>query len=568
MGSSLLAHTRRRGIIWCAERGRRCWRSAVIVSALLASAQTSHAQDRAPSALEVLAGSELENYLRALQVAGAIKYHPWAIRGFSSRELRSMLPADTAQLPWRISDRGLRRNIAVSPLSLRSVFNSAFPYGGNDGAVWAGRGFTVSAAGGIRARMGPFSLTVAPVAFVAQNQGFRLLENGGVGAQSYNDGLFPGNVDRPQRFGDKAYGRVDLGASELRLDTRFVTFGAGTAPMWWGPAMEYPFVLGNNAAGIPHVFLGTGAPVNIWLGKAHARVTWGKLSQSDYSPVTGSDRYVTAGEAGRDRLMAGMVLVFIPRLAPNLELGLARFAHIAYRPDGMNGRFLRSPIPTFLKKGNYGDPEIETGNELAAFFARWVFPAAGFEIYAEHGQDDWFHDLRDLTQEPDHNRSYGLGFQKAFNRSRRNLGVLRGEIINYQMPPLGRDRPGQGFIYTHAQLRQGHTLRGQLLGSNAGVGAAAASILAWDRYSPAGRTTVAWRRIVRAHTGTFYLDGTTNEKATDVIHSLGAERSRGNSRFRYTLGAELVANFNRNFSNDVFNLNARAGLEWSPWSAR
>jgi len=262
--------------------------------------------------------------------------------------------------------------------------------------------------------------------------------------------------------------------------------------------------------------------------------------------------------------MTGIVLIFTPRPIPHLEVGFARFAHVAYRVDGINSDFIKSVWPTFLKKNVYGDSDVETGNELASFFARWAFPTAGFELYAEHGHDDWYHDLRDLTQEPEHNRSYAIGFQKTFARSARRMEVVRGELINYQMPPLGRDRPGQGTIYAHSPLRQGHTHRGQLLGSSAGVGSASASLLAWDRYAPAGRTTLSWRRNVRAHIGTFFLDGSTNDKSIDVIHSVGAERSRGNARLRYTVGIDLMANLNRNFQSDVFNFNARAGIEWSP----
>ncbi|MBA3580339.1 MAG: hypothetical protein H0W42_10185 [Gemmatimonadaceae bacterium] len=524
----------------------------------------SGAQDRAPAAVDFASGGELENYLRVLQISGKTAWYPWSLRSFSGRELQKLLPSDTASLPWRLSSAKLTSRVAVGSVDVRTVLNSAFPYGSNDGAVWAGRGLTTSASASVTARVGPVSLTLAPLAFIATNAAFPLLDNGQTGSLSYNDGLFADRVDHPQRFGDGPHGRGDPGASEIRLDTRFVTAGFGTAPMSWGPASSFPFLLGTNAAGFPHAFLGTGEPVNIWLGKTHVRAMWGKLSQSSYSPVTGSDNYLSDAEPGRDRLMTGIVLIFTPRPIPHLEVGVARFAHVANRVDGITSDFIKSVWPTFLKKNVYRDPDVETGNELASFFARWAFPTAGFELFAEHGHDDWYHDLRDLTQEPDHNRSYSIGFQKTFDRSARRLDVLRGELINYQMPPLGRDRPGQGFIYSHNFLRQGHTQRGQLLGSSAGVGSASASLLAWDRYAPSGRTTLSWRRTVRGHIGTFYLDGSTNDKSIDVIHSLGAERSRGNAKLRYTLGVDLMANLNRHFTSDVFNFNARAGMEWSP----
>ena len=524
------------------------------------------AQSRAPAATDVAAGSELENYLRLLQLAGATRSYPWTIRGFSARELARLLPADTAQVPWRLTEDRLRARFATGSLELNTVFNSAFPYGSNDGAVWAGRGLTASASMAVRMRAGPLSLTLAPVAFITSNGKFPLLENRETGSLAYNDGLFARYIDKPQRFGDGAYGRGDAGASEIRLDTRAVTLGFGNAPMTWGPAAEYPFLLGTNAPGFPHAFLGTGYPVDVRIGSVHARAVWGKLSQSAFSPVTGSDRFVSDSEPGRDRLMTALVLVFVPRIAPTLELGLARFLHLPYPADGIDGDFLRRVWPTFLKKNVTGEAveDVADENDLASIFARWAFPSVGFELYAEHGHDDWFHDLRDLTQEPDHNRSYLIGFQKVLRHSPARLSSIRGEIFNHQMPPLGRDRPGQGFVYTHAALPQGHTNRGQLLGANAGAGAAGASVLAWDRYSPAGRTTLTWRRIVRAHAGTFHENGVEVSRRTDVIHSLGAERSRGNASLRYTVGVDLLGNINRNFSSDVVSVSARAGIQWTP----
>lgn len=547
--------------------GIRVARLALITIALATvAAGPAAAQSRAPAGTDLLAGSELENYLRLLQLTGASRPYPWTIRGFSGRELERLLPADTAAVPWHLSADRLRARFAMGSLELSTVFNSRFPYGSNDGAVWAGRGLTASASMAVMMRAGPLSLTLAPVAFISSNGEFPLLDNGETGSLAYNDGLFARYIDKPQRFGDGAYGRGDIGASEIRLDTRAVTMGFGTAPMTWGPAVENPFLLGTNAPGFPHAFIGTGTPANIGIGALHARAVWGKLAQSSFSPVTGSDRFVSDTEPGRDRLMTALVLVFVPRLAPTLELGLARFLHLPYPADGIDGDLLRRAWPTFLKKSVTGEAieDVADENDLASIFARWAFPSVGFELYAEHGHDDWFHDLRDLTQEPDHNRSYLIGFQKVLRSSPGSLSSIRGEIFNHQMPPLGRDRPGQGFVYTHSALPQGHTNRGQLLGANAGAGAAGASVLAWDRYSPAGRTTLAWRRVVRAHAGTFHENGVEVSRRTDVIHSLGAERSRGSASLRYTVGVDLLGNINRNFSSDVVSVSARAGIQWTP----
>ena len=548
-------------------------RLTVAVTAVLVLPSSVEAQSQspvtAPSSLDVLAGSELEMYLRALQVAGLVKLHPWGIRSFSPREVTRLLQTDSGSGPWQLSTDRLVAQLTPGGMTLRTVLNSSYPHGANDGAVWAGRGLTVSASAGFTFRAGPLSIMAAPTAFVSQNASFSLLDNGQTGVLAYNDGLFPLSVDRPQRFGDDAYGRIDPGTSGIRVDTRFITAGLGTFPMLWGPATEHPFIVGTNAPAMPHFFIGTGAPVYIGIGHAHARLIWGRLAQSDYSPVTGSDRFLSDTTPGRARLAAGAALVFVPRGVPGLELGLTHFAHVPFRPEGMDSFFWRSAFPDVLfKKRLYatvGDSALaESKNELASLFARWVFPGAGFEIYGEHGHDDWYNDFRDLVQEPEHNRSYMIGFQKTFSGRAPVLSVLRGELMSHQMSHLARDRPGQGAVYTHFILRQGHTHRGQLLGASAGVGSAAGSLLAWDRYTATARTTFTWRRIVRAQRGNFAETGIRDPNASDVLHSLGAEHARPWRQFRLTAGLEVMREFNRNFGDDAGNVSALVMLTWLP----
>jgi hypothetical protein len=530
----------------------------------------SHSPAVAPLALDVLAGSELENYLRALQVAGLVQPYPWSIRSFSAREISKLLQTDSGTGAWRVSAQRLGNGIAPGGVYLRTTFNSAYPYGANDGAPWSGRGFTVSASAGFAAKLGPLSIAIAPVAFASENRRFPLLENGESGLLAFNDGLFPRSVDRPQRFGNEAYRRVDPGASGVRLDFRFATLGAGTFPMWWGPATEHPFVVGNNAAGIPHLFVGTGEPLNIGIGRLHARAVWGMLQQSAYSPVTGSDRYLSDSAPGRDRLMAGAVFTFVPRPFPGLEVGITHFAHVPYLPGRPGSFFWRSAWPEvlFFKKTLYDNAAdstlAENKNQLGSIFFRWVFPRTGFELYGEHGRDDWSWDFRDLVQEPDHNKAYMVGFQKTIRNRAAGLSLLRGELMNFELSRLARDRPGQGAIYTHFVMRQGHTHRGQLIGSGAGVGSAAGSVLAWDRYTPRTRSTVVWRRIIRAQRGNYAETGIDDPHGDDVLHSLGYEHARTWRQFRATAGIELMHELNRNFRNDAGNLNLVLMLSWLP----
>jgi hypothetical protein len=415
-------------------------------------------------------------------------------------------------------------------------------------------------------------VAIDPVAFRANNAAFDLLPNGRTGLQAFNKGgEFSDRVDLPQRFGNSPYSRIDPGNSSVRLDSRWVTFGVSTANEWIGPATEYPFLLGNNAPGFPHLFLGTGEPVNVWVGQIHTRLMWGKLYQSDYSPVTGPTHFAfdtatgTVISGGTTRLATSGELVFLPRGVSGLEVGVARFFHVPNAASEPNSAFWRKAIKVLFLKNELAEGDLGGfDNQLASIFFRWAFPRAGLEVFGERGFEDQLYDLRDLILNPDHEREYMLGFQKVLGTSPSQVDVLRGELVNYQEPTVARVR-GEGGIYVHNTLRQGHTNRGQLLGASPGAGWAAASTLSWTRYSAAARTTVTVRRIVRDQRGDFQVTGIVDPRSSDVIAAIGVERMRLGRRVDFGARFEAMQDFNRNFAKDVFNLNVQLTTRLHAW---
>jgi hypothetical protein len=517
----------------------------------------------------VMVGSEEENYLRYLQDAGLAALYPWSLREFSQKELATLaVKRESHPLSGKgdYRDYPSRFSIKVLPVNVVFRFNSAFPYGSNDGAVWAGRGLTSAMDLGFAFRAGPLSATFNPIAFRAENRPFPLQASGVPGANPYADPLFPTAIDRPQRFGASAYARVDPGESTVRIDLLGLAAGVSTANMGWGPMEIYPYIIGANAPGFPHAFVGTSSPVPIWIGKIHGRVYWGRLEQSAYSPVTGTSYYSSMLEAGTKRFISGAVATFEPRGFSGLELGAARFFHSIWPRTGIPRSYFTKPFQAILKNGlsssggflGGADPGAGDNQEASAF-ARWVFPSSGFELYGEYGREDHSANIRDIIQEPDHSRSYGLGFRKVFHRDSTRFSAIRFEMINYELPTLARHR-SEGGIYIHYVLRQGHTNLGQLIGSDAGVGSGAGATLAWDRFDSTGRLSVGWTRSIRAEDGTFYENGVPTSIARDILHVLCFERSR------YVLGGELsaklavVRDFNRYFAQDVWDLNSTVGF--------
>ena len=559
---------------------RRCAMAIAVFSPLigtLASAQVGqNSGDSFRS--EIFVGSLPENYLRYLQTMGLVRTYPWSSRAFSPRELDRLIPRDTAH-PWRDrfepgvrSFHGIRYDFVRPTTSLR--YNTGFAYGSNDGPIWAGRGLTSAIQAGVTARWGPASLTLAPMAFRAENNQFFIMPTGRPGAGAFANAQW-GGVDLPQRFGDNPYSQLDPGQSTLRVDLPIISFGASTANIGWGPGTEYPLLLGNNAAGFPHIFLGSSEPLDIFIGKIHANFMWGELAQSKFSNVTGPSTYVSVAEPGTKRFATGFVIVGQPRGMTGLEIGGARFFHSIWPRSGIPRSYFTKVFQPFLKKrlaaNRPNDVRFPLGfgqrgladNQLAEVFVRWVAPHSGFEVSAEYGRDDHNEDVRDLEQEPDHSRFYNIGMRKVFSLSSTSMTGVRFELINFQLPQLVRAPRGEGEIYIHGLIRQGHTYRGQLLGANVGVGAAAGSTLAVDHYTQTGRWTLSWVRDLSQEDSDFPRLGVREPRSMDVSHALGLDVTRLVRGCDVTAGLTFVRDFNRDFAADASNINATVGVRYN-----
>src|SRR5690606_11752958 len=116
---------------------------------------------------------------------------------------------------------------SLLPVEIRSAYNTARPWGFNDGAMWQGRGATLAASGGIAARWGRFSAAFRPMVLQNENRAFDLSPlpvRAGQSGFSYPTGTNL-SIDMPQRFGAEAYSTFDLGQSFVRGDFGPVAVG-------------------------------------------------------------------------------------------------------------------------------------------------------------------------------------------------------------------------------------------------------------------------------------------------------------------------------------------------------
>ncbi len=550
--------------------------AAVPAAAQAPSAPQGPSAPQAPSPLrgDVSVGSEAEAYLRALQLAGVAPVRAWSIRPAPLGDLDRWLPAAGVDHPWaQRHDMAARRDRPafeatwIMP-SLRSSYNSGFVWGANDGAVWQGRGINAWATGGVALRWGPLALRLQPVAFRAENRPVPLRPV--LPSVPTPFGFPDDRVDYPQRFGDWVYDGVDLGQSELRLDTRWLSLGASNANIGWGPGGTHNSILGPNAAGFPHVFGIARVPVPA-IARVNVHYFAGALRQSAWSPVTGSRDFVDLAQPGRRRVTTGVQLLLEPYALPGLELGVATMLHQPWRTgEAFSRSTLTQPFRSLYKRdleeGGAVPFEEEIVNQLATIHARWVFPAAGLELAGEYFRDDNSADLRDLLLEPESNGGFTVAVRKLLRRSGDRLLLARFELVNNTVQPLGQQRP-QGGTYMNGGIRQGHTQLGQLLGTAIAPGAFAGQTIGIDRWHRTGRWTIEYTRQQRELR--VPLDPQTLNlpapiffpDAFDVLHAIGGELVRFRGRYDWFAGATLVLNTNRDLLGATrTNLQLRTGI--------
>jgi hypothetical protein len=373
--------------------------------------------------------------------------------------------------------------LELLPIAVVGHNNSAYARLQHDGALWTGRGLSSAITAGVQLDWGPLSATLAPMAAHQTNEAFRTRPPTRSGFSEWIYTGHQGQIDWPQRFGVEPFQTLDPGQSQVSLRARGLAIGYGTENVWWGPAQRYPLMMGAGAPGVPSAFLGTHRPVDLRIASVEMELTWGVAEESDYFDFDpDNDR----------RLLAGLILVVQPHVARGLSLGVSRTYMSTLPPAGLGlGEFLRRPYRQ-VRENPVGDDPMGD-DQMFAIFARWAFPEAGFEAYVEWGREDHWADFGDFMREPDHSRALMAGFQKVFAGDRRWVRI-RGEGVVLGGANTFRAARGAQRWYTHSQVIQGHTHRGQLLGSVVGPGADA-QFLGADVFHRNGRVGFFLERV-------------------------------------------------------------------------
>ena len=449
---------------------------------------------------------------------------------------------------------GCARRYALLPVNVRAIHNSDYPLDTNNGALWAGRGWNVSAQAGAEIDLGYFSAAVYPTIAYQQNAEFAFAP----APEPYSEFAFPWHlIDWPQRQGDAAFWTFDPGQSYARVEAYGATLGVSTENLWLGPAQRMPLLMSNSAPGFPHAFLATAGPLETRIGSIDAQLFWGRAAESDYFDTD---------SLNDGRLIAGFSAVYEPVFARGLFLGINRMYLSHTSDDASIVDYMLSPYLDVRDNSVFE-------NQLLSLYARWVHPGVGFEVYAEWAREDHWADIQDLIREPDHSQAYMLGLQKVGSWGGARLRWF-GELAHLQASQTLRGGRGVVTFYTHAGVTQGYTHAGQLLGAWIGPGSDG-QLLGVERSTPRRTTTLQVERV-RFNTDAYYNQWARffGQNGHDVSIGAGIRHIERVGAFSLQAGLTYANRQNRGFAfldpqhphyfvyDNAFQLDAQ--LRWQP----
>ncbi|MCK4830078.1 hypothetical protein KA005_80915, partial [bacterium] len=150
------------------------------------------------------------DYYRYLQLVGLAPFDPLVIQPVSHETKQIIYDSGPWKDHFQGSFAGINSQTArwgIIPVSSSFVYNSAFPYGKNDGAMWAGKGLSSLINLGVYFVAGPLSIQLGPSYYLSQNLDFELVPVSSTGYSCFINPWHLTTIDLPQQFGPKAISR-------------------------------------------------------------------------------------------------------------------------------------------------------------------------------------------------------------------------------------------------------------------------------------------------------------------------------------------------------------------------
>ncbi len=339
--------------------------------------------------------------------------------------------------------------IRLLPFNFYQKYNSAYPYGGNDGSLSLSKGYQYSATTGFGLKFGPLNLILKP-------------EYVNISNEKYETSSAWGYVSPPIR-------KMTLGNSSLRLNFWKFSLGVSNENMWFGPGKNNSLLMTNNAPGFLHLTVGTNRPLKTIFGYLEFNLISGKLTQNKiqgFENLSLMRRNINQN----DRYLNELLLSFQPNFLKNITIGFIR-SFQNYSNESTSRSFISNYLPVFngIFKNVYNDDNFGSRDQLLSLYTRWLMPKTNSEVYFEFGYNDAKLNSRDLLLDMSHSSAYILGFKKLQPINQREYISFGFEAIKLAQSPSYIHR-NAGNWYEHSRAIEGYTHENQIIGAGVGFG--------------------------------------------------------------------------------------------------
>lgn len=351
--------------------------------------------------------------------------------------------------------------IELAPIALSSYFRSAYPMDRDNGAVWAGKGFSTLLEGGVAGRLGWLRFALYPSVTWSQNRPFAISDTTVAGFSPYAYPWWAVAIDMPERFGSSALTSWSAGQSYVELSAPWgIAVGVSNENIQWGPSRRYPMLLGVSAPGFPHAYgrLRFNLPV---FGRVTGRLIVGRLTESAF--------YTT--DVTRERnLFASLRAEWAPRGPDGPQFTATSVTQQPWTGIPTPNELLKL-VPTSTSQG-VGGKKVDGIGALSALLPIHSIHA---RLFGTWGRGDFWLNTEDLITEPDHNQFWQVGFEKSWipPMSDRPWTVSAEFISTAASSPQLGERGFSSSVYRYGGAVFGHTNDGQLLGASIGSGSRA-----------------------------------------------------------------------------------------------
>ncbi|XOV93980.1 MAG: capsule assembly Wzi family protein [Bacteroidota bacterium] len=439
----------------------------------------------------------------------------------------------------------------VDPI-LRYNYITQTPRGYNDGAQWNGKGSNIFLSGGFVGQLGILNFAFVPNFLINENKPFGIPSNPW-GDRSQYSYPFNRNIDWVQRFGNSTHTQFDWGQSEVRLIYKNFTVGLSTENFRWGVTQFAPILMSYNAAGFPHLDLGTNVPVATKIGRFEARAFWGRIGESDYfdnDPVKESG-YIT-----------GLSVGYQPSFFPQFKIGLNRVMNTIWSDGDLKGRDF---FVTFLNNQGNGFEFNDFYDQMASVFFDFSFPEVGFRTYIEFARNDFPGAIGEFYSVPDRSGAHTLGLMKTFKIKGDRVLKLLFESTTLSVNQLKVFPAGTPTYYVHPYSKRGYTHQGQIIGAGIGPGSNSNLIQA-ELYQQTGKFGINLTRIRfndDYYTAAYGNKGIGSPTPYDVEIAIGIDYVRFLEK--WTINPNITWNFRRNwyYQDEIHLNNFFLGLNFS-----